>query len=124
MSESPICRKCGKLPAFRHHKGNDGFFGQYNKSILRNYQKFLDSVRLCFDCHCIIHYIYDTRMALWMNRTPQGATQARGVCISVCDDWLAGKIPTPKVPKKYIAEFKRSFDEWVSEQSATGSMDT
>jgi len=107
------CNKCHKRkPIYRHHKGFDSFLGHYNKGIGRNYLKWLDCVRLCEDCHCEIHFIYERYTDNWVNRSPRGATIFRAVLIGVCDDWLAGRIRPPSVPKVYRKRFHQSLLDW------------
>lgn len=120
-----VCEKCGTSapPIFRHHKGCDGLLGRFSKNILRRYHEWLDCVYLCMDCHCAIHFIYERWFKNWMNYTPGGANKLRGILIGVCDDWLADRLKTPTVPKKYQREFRKSHAIWLKkvEKSATGS---
>lgn len=106
----------------RHHKGYDSLVGRYNIGIGRAYEHFKDCVDLCLECHAIIHFIYEPYVHRWVNRTPRGAAHMRKVFIKVCDDWLSGKLKTPKVPKRYIREFIKGYEEWQRTQGklATG----
>lgn len=108
------CAKCGQIKetTYRHHKGYDSYVGQWNKGIAFNYYKWLDCVPLCFNCHCTIHFIYNRYCQNWVNHTARGAVLFRKVLIGVCDDWLAGRIPTPSVPKAFKQEFARSLKKW------------
>lgn len=105
----------------RHHKGYDSLVGRYNIGIGTRYASFQDCVDLCLECHAIIHYIYEPYVAQWVNRSPNGAKHFRKVLIKVCDDWLAGKLKTPKVPKRYIREFRENYEEWLRNQEKLGT---
>lgn len=111
------CNKCHKRRSiYRHHKGMDSFLGYYNRAIGYRYYKWLDCVRLCEDCHCEIHFIYERYVANWVNRTPRGATRFRAVLIGVCDDWLAGRVKSPTIPKVYRKRFHKSLLDWQRSQ--------
>jgi hypothetical protein len=117
--ETKACAKCGRsnIPVYRHHAGNDGFLGRFNKAIRFGYNRWLDCVPLCFDHHMEIHYLYDQRLRNWLNHTPLGARAMRATLIGVCQDWLAGKIKSPQIPKAYRRQFERSLAEWKEAQS-------
>lgn len=107
------CNKCHQRKSiYRHHKGFDSLTGLYNKAIGYRYYKWLDCVRLCEDCHCEIHFIYERYVKNWVNRTAKGAKQFRDVLIGVCDDWLAGRIKSPTVPKAFRKQFHQSLLAW------------
>jgi hypothetical protein len=114
MSQVKSCAKCHRsdVPVYRHHKGYDSLLGEFNRGIATNYGRYLDCVPLCFDHHCEIHFIYVRYTENWVNHTASGARIFRRILIGVCDDWLAGKIPTPSIPKAFVREFKRSLAKW------------
>lgn len=123
-----ICRKqgCGvwsneKHPIYRHHMGCDSYVGIWNRGILYNYGKYLDCVELCEEHHCEIHYIYEPYLAQWVNRTPEGAKVMRTKLIEVCNKWLVGTIPSPKVPKAYSDKFHRKLLEWQKTAAKQGT---
>ena len=117
------CKSCGRsdTPIYRHHKGFDSLTGQWNKAILYAYGEYKDCVDLCFDCNCEIHFIYEPYIEKWFNHTPQGARAFRAKLITVCDEWLSGKIPRKKVPKAYYRQFLHSLRKW---QKAKGKLGT
>lgn len=119
------CRKCGRnVETFRHHKGNDGLLKLYNKRIARQYYDYLDCVRLCQDCHCEIHYLYDKLiLRYWLDKTPRGANTIRKRCIKLADRWLAGDVEAPEIPEEFKQGFSESLEEWREwrkEQQETG----
>lgn len=112
-ADRTTCRKCGKKGhVYRHHKGFDSFTGQYNKGIGVNYSRYLDCVAICEDCHCEIHFIYEPYVDAWHMRTPRGASAFRKKLIGICDDWLAGLIKSPSVPKSYRKNFHKGLVLW------------
>ena len=112
------CAKCGSSgPTHRHHKGCDGLLGVYSPDIRRDYDKFLDCVLLCFDCHCTVHYLYDVWYLFAWKPSAEAAAKLRPKLIKLCERWLVDEIPTPRVPKTRRAKFKRSFDKWREDKS-------
>src|SRR5256885_15841854 len=108
------CKKCtaSDKPVYRHHKGFDSYVGLWNKRILFSYYLWLNCVPLCEDCHCAIHYLYEPYLTKWKNRTPKGAKTFREKLIAICDEWLLGKRPSPRVPKEYREAFHQSLLDW------------
>lgn len=101
-----------KGPFFRHHKGFDSFTGLWNKGILFHYHEYRDCVRLCEDCHCEIHWIYEPYVEKWFNHTAAGAVTFRKRLIEICGEWLSGKIKSQSVPKAYRRQFHSSLKKW------------
>ncbi len=117
-SEMKQCAKCKVTNTYiyRHHKGNDGYLGWFNRGIARNYKRFLECVDLCFDCHCEIHFHYDTvYMRVWFAKNARGATRLRKTLIQYCNDWLVGKGKALTVPNKYKRQFAKSLKDWEKE---------
>jgi hypothetical protein len=119
-TEVRACAKCGtsQPPLYRHHKGFDSMLGVYNRSIGFQYYQYRDCVILCYGHHLEIHYIYQKTVDQWVDRSPRGAVRIRKVFIGICDQWLQGKIKTPRIPKTFALKFKTSLDEW--EKSTDG----
>lgn len=101
------CAKCHSLDdVCRHHKGHDSFIGRFNRKVDRDYKRYLDSVHLCHECHCIIHFNYLPIIKRHKDFSPAGALRLRQKLIHLCNQWLTGKVKL-KVPTD---EFRRNFN--------------
>jgi hypothetical protein len=81
------CAKCSSTTdIIRHHKGNDRLLGRYNHSIRRNYRRFFHCVKICRNCHAIIHTIYEFLILTYI--TKYNAKRLRVKYINLCNQWL------------------------------------
>jgi hypothetical protein len=118
LADAKTCAKCGSSgPTHRHHKGCDGLLGVYNKHIKRDYDKWLDCVLLCYECHMTVHYLYDIWYLFAWKPSFEAALVLRPKLIKLCDRWLADEVATPRVPKTRRLKFKKSFERWRKEKS-------
>ena len=121
LSYAKTCAKCGATPTHRHHKGCDGLLGVYNRTIRDEYALFKDCVNLCFECHMVIHYIYDIHYLFGWDPSSRAALVLRPLLIRLCERWLNGEVPTPRVPKARRQKFERSSAKWKKASTNTTS---
>ena len=116
-----LCHKCRKtgVPISRHHKGNDAFLSIYNWRIRRDYDKFLDCVPICDDCHMEIHWLYKPFEESHTDWSVKGTFALRTLLIDVCDQWLSGSLTPEKQGRPITQEFR---DRWhrTKEKQETG----